>query len=513
VTERVAGDDTVLVLATDEKNGWWSLAEVLPAVEDVWAAIGRSGGENVRILRVPLAPEVERSLHASSSRVKRIVLTVVTPGTVEVALRLRHRLNVAAPMIVYMYGDATEGLVAFGGLADALTERDVFVVSSEADGAATRCCYPNAQVTVIPFPLVDRFRLDRGERDTGAGAPRLAYVGRVSEQKNLHTLLLALWVRRVSHGRTPGLDVYGGVDGLGSPNMGLTFPDYGIYLRDLAERLGLADTVTWHGFTPRSWLVDNVHPAPHVFVTASLHSDENFGTSVLASLVNGRQVVATAWGGHVGFQGWFPRQLTLVPVHRSTMGPVVDPVSLADAIGRALDRASATVPNEADLDRARAAFTQCAAFTQALELLGGAGGEPVPLEKSPHQRHLDGQRTRFGGGRRIFEGYDDPATRVFFEAYGMKEPLTFDRHASYVLTPWTSYSDGVIRVDDPHRGRRRYRVGTDITEQVAVTACPSMDTWHLPTSLIESLVTQGDAFALPPTRGAPGVPEIHRKGR
>jgi glycosyltransferase involved in cell wall biosynthesis len=512
VTERVAGDDTVLVLATDEKNGWWSLAEILPAVEDVWAAIGRSGRENVRVLRVPLAPEVERSVDASASRVRTIVLTVVTPGTVEVALRLRRRLDAAAPMIVYMYGDATEGLVAFGDLANALTERDRFVVSSEADGAATRCCYPDAQVTVIPFPLVDRFGLDRGERETGPGAPRLVYVGRVSEQKNLHTLLLALWVRRVSHGRTPGLDVYGGVDGLGSPNMGLTFPDYGTYLRDLAERLGLADTVTWHGFTPRGRLLDDVHPSPHVFVTPSLHSDENFGTSVLASLVNGRQVVATAWGGHIGFRDWFPGQLTLVPVHRSTMGPVVEPVSLADAIGRALDRAHPTVPDEAELDRARAAFTPRAAFTRALELLGGTGGEPVPLEKSSHQRHLDARRARFGGGRRIFEGYEDPATRVFFEAYGMKEPLTFDKHASYVLTPWVSCSDGVLRVDDPHRGRRRFRVDAGIAEPVAVTACPPTDTWHLPASLVESLVTQGYAFVLPPTRGAPGMPGTHGKG-
>lgn len=500
----MSSDDGVLVLTTEEKNWWWSMAEVLPTVERVWTAIGRSGREKVRMLRVPLAPEVEQNLHASASRAKRIVITVVTPGTVKVVLLLRRRMNVATPMIVYMYGDATEGLHAFGDLADVLTERDVFVVSSEADAAATRCCFPAAQVTAIPFPLVDQFKLNRG--GTRSEATRLAYVGRVSEQKNLHTLLLALWILRTTYGATPALDVYGRVDGLGSPNMGLTFPDYGTYLRDLAQRLGLDDVVTWHGFKPRDWLFDNVHLAPYVFVSPSLHSDENFGSSVLASLANGQQVVTTAWGGHLGFAERFPEQLTLVPVHRSTMGPVVDPVSVAHGIRRALDRASATIVGEADLDRARAAFSASTVTTRTLDLLGRPVGEAQPLERSPHQHHLDRQRARFGGARKIFESYADPVAQVFFEAYGMKEPITFHEQSSYVLPPWTSYADGVVRVDDPHRGQQSFRVDADIPDPLVVAACPSMVTWRLPASLVESLVTQGYTFVPPPAGGAPETP-------
>lgn len=493
-------DDCILVLTTREKSWWWSMEEVLPTIERVWTGIGESRRENVRMLCVPLAPEIEQRLQTSASHLKRIVITAVTPGTVRVALLLRLRMKVATPMILYLFGDATEGFHAFGNLANVLTEQDMFVVSSESDADATRCCFPNAQVRVIPFPLVDQFKLNGGERDMRHKAARLAYVGRVSEQKNLHTLLFALWILRTSPGRAPRitLDVCGSEDDLGSPNMGLKFPNYGAYLHGLAELLGVADVVTWHGFKPRDWLFDNVHLEPHVLVSPTLHSDENFGSSVLASLVNGHQVVTTAWGGHFGFQEWFSEQLTLVPVHRSTMGPVVDPVLLANAIVRAIGRMSTVAVPDASLDRARAEFSASTVTTRVLELLSQSVGKRVPLEKSPTQRHIDERRALFGGARKIFVNYEDPVAQVFFEAYGMKEPLTFQAQSSYVLAPWVSYTSDVLHVDDPHRGQRSFHLDTGISRMMDVTMCPSGDTCRLPEALVKSLVAQGYAFPLPP---------------
>lgn len=495
----MSSDGSVLVLTTREKAWWWSMEEVLPTIERVWTGIGRSGRENVRTFCVPLAPDAERSLHSSASQVKRIVLTVPTPGTIPLAVRLRRQLGVDVPMIIYLYGDGTEGLHAFGDFADVLTERDRFVVSSEADAAATRRCLPNAQVEVIPFPLVDQFKLNGSERGTRHDVARLAYVGRVSEQKNLHTLLFALWMLRLRPDPAPefALDVYGSQDNLGSPNMGLKFPDYGAYLQDLAERLGLADVVTWHGFKPRDWLFDNVHLEPGIFVSPSLHSDENFGTCVLASLVNGHQVVTTAWGGHLGFQEWFPEQLTLVPVGRSTIGPVVDPVLLANAIRAAMDRTSTTVVDDAALDRARAAFSASAVTVRTLELLGRSRGAPMPLQKSSTQRHIDQQRVLFGGTRKIYRNYADPAAQPFFEAYGMKEPLTYRQRSSYILPPWTSVADGVLDVDDPHRGQQRHRIDRDRSRLVDVMTCTATEPCRLPENLVKMLVAQGYAFALP----------------
>lgn len=499
-------DDSILVLTTREKSWWWSLQEIIPAIERVWTGIGRSKRENVRILCVPLAPEIEQRLQASASQLKRIVITSVTPGTVRTALLLRLQMNVVAPMIIYISGDSTEGFHAFGDLANVLTERDMFVVSCEAEAVATRRCFPNAQVSVIPFPLVGQFKVNGGELDTRLKAARLAYVGRVSEQKNLHTLLFALWILRNSYdgAQKITLEVYGGEDDLGSPNMGLKFPNYGTYLQGLAELLNLDDTVTWHGFKSRDWLFDNVHLEPHIFVSPTFHSDENFGSSVLASLVNGHQVVTTAWGGHFGFQEWFSQQLILVPVHRSTMGPVVNPVLLADAILRAINRMSTVVVKDATLDRARAEFSESNVTMRTLELLSRPGGKPVSLKKSATQRYLDERRAFFGGARKIYADYEDPVAQIFFEAYGMKEPLSFQEQSSYVLPPWTSYSDHILRVDDPHRGHQSFSVDAHISKPVDVTLCPSMNTCRLPESLVKRLVTQGYAFLLPSLDAAEG---------
>lgn len=497
-------DDSILVLTTREKSWWWSMQEVIPAVERVWTGIGQSSRENIRMLRVPLAPEIEQRLQTSAPQLKRIVITAATPGTVRTALLLRLQMKVAAPMIIYIFGDSTEGFHAFGTLPNALTERDMFVASCEAEAVAVRCSFPNARVSVIPIPLVDQFKVNGGERDTRHKTARLAYVGRVSEQKNLHTLLFALWILRTSYGRVPRitLDVYGGEDNLGSPNMGLKYPNYGTYLQGLAELLGVEDMVTWHGFKPRGWLFDNVHLEPHILVSPTLHSDENFGSSVLASLVNGHQVVTTAWGGHFGFQEWFPQQLILVPVHRSTMGPVVDPVLLANAILRAINRMSTVIVKDATLHRARAEFSESTVATRTFQMLSRTGGEPVSLKKSPTQRYIDERRDLFGGARKIYADYKDPVAQIFFEAYGMKEPLTFEEQSPYILPPWASYSDHVLRIFDPHRGHQSFSLDARISKPLDVTTCPSMNTCRLPESLVKSLVTQGYAFLLSPTHAA-----------
>jgi glycosyltransferase involved in cell wall biosynthesis len=493
-------DDSILVLTTREKSWWWSMQEVIPAVERIWTGIGQSGRENVRMLCVPLAPGIEQDLQTSASQLKRIVITAVTPETVKIALLLRLQMKVDAPMIIYIFGDSTEGFHAFGALTDVLTEEDMFVVSSEAEAAATRCSFPNAEVSVIPIPLVDRFKMNGGDRDTRLKDARLAYVGRVSEQKNLHTLLFALWILHTSHGRLPKitLEVYGGEDNLGSPNMGLKFPNYGMYLQGLTELLGLDRMVTWHGFKSRDWLFDNVHLEPHILVSPTLHSDENFGSSVLASLVNGHQVVTTAWGGHFGFQEWFSRQLILVPVRRSTMGPVVDPFLLANAILRAINRMSTVAVRDASLDQVRAEFSESRVTARTLEIFSRTGGKSVPLKRSTIQHDIDERRNLFGGTRKIYENYEDPIAQIFFEAYGMKEPLTFQEQSSYILPPWMSYSDNVLRIVDPHRGNQTFSLDARISKPLDVTMFPSMKTCRLPESLVKSLVVQGYAFLLPP---------------
>ena len=199
-------------------------------------------------------------------------------------------------------------------------------------------------------------------------------------------------------------------------------------------------------------------------------------------LANGHQALTTAWGGHLDFKEWFSDQLSLVPVHRSTRGPVVDPVLLADAILRVVGRRSTAVVDEVTLSRGRAAFSEESVTTRTLALLSRPGGRPAPLERSPSLSYIDDRRAYYGGVDRIYSDYADPVLQIFYEAYGMREPITFQEGLSYVLPPWTSYTDGVLCVDDPHRGQQRFPVGGYTCEPLDVTLCPSTQTCRLPRS-------------------------------
>jgi hypothetical protein len=86
----------------------------------------------------------------------------------------------------------------------------------------------------------------------------------------------------------------------------------------------------------------------------------------------------------------------------------------------------------------------------------------------------------------------------------MKEPFSFQEQSTYVFPPWTSYSNHVLRVDDPHRGHQSFSVDAHISKPVDVTLCPSMNTCRLPESLVKTLVLQGYAFLLPPVDAAEG---------
>jgi hypothetical protein len=159
---------------------------------------------------------------------------------------------------------------------------------------------------------------------------------------------------------------------------------------------------------------------------------------------------------------------------------------------------SSVVVEDAALERARAAFSESTVTARTLEMLIRPGGSPAPLQKSPTQRCIDERRAIFGGARKIFANYADPVAQTFFEAYGMKEPLTFQEQSSYILSPWTSYSDHVLHVVDPHRGCQSFSLGAEASKPVEVTMCPSLNTCRLAESLVKSLVAQGYAFCFRP---------------
>jgi glycosyltransferase involved in cell wall biosynthesis len=490
--------ESILVITTRENSRWWSMQEIIPAIEQVWTKIGQSGKKNVRFFNV--SSDTNLSWQEATEGVDRVVVTAATPGAVQRALDIRKRLKPKAPLYIYIHGDATAGFTAFGSLLGVLRESDTFVVSCESDAKAVKMSFHNPRVFTIPFPLVDKFQLRSEPHASVPASLPLVYVGRVSEQKNLHTLLMAIWLLRRIHRRLPKitLDIYGREDNYGSPNMSMNYPSYGTYLKGLASDLELDHIVNWHGFKSREWIFENVHTQPHIFVSSTLHSDENFGASGLASLVNGSQAVMTAWGGHLGFQKWFPEQLSLVKVHGSARGPVVHPFLLAEAIAKASQRFHSVTINMQHLEKARAEFSENRSLSYTLKMLAHVSRVDRPLRKTELLNHILKSRKSFGNGRRLFANYQDLSALPYFKAYGMEDMLPYRPGGNYLLPPWATYFNSEFRISDPHRGPFTMNLDDRSPHTEEVWMCPDLKATRLPPQVLPRLILDGSLFLIPP---------------
>ena len=127
-----------------------------------------------------------------------------------------------------------------------------------------------------PTPLPPRATLD--------GAPRLAYVGRLSPRKGVDLIVDAL--RLLHDAGTPAtLDLYGAV-----------FPGYEWYeeeLRSLIASGGLQESVTLHGFVDDVW--PGLAGADILVVPSRL--DEPFGNTAVEGVLASRPVVVSATSG------------------------------------------------------------------------------------------------------------------------------------------------------------------------------------------------------------------------
>ena len=210
----------------------------------------------------------------------------------------------------------------------------------------------------------------RAREDTDS--QRLLYVGRVSPEKGVHTLLEAF---KLVAARFPGakLDLVGGrgampmrlLVGLSDDPLVSALQrfyqadggsDYPQYLDEMVSKAGLQDRVTFHSFLPHKEIVSYYQNA-NVVVNASL--SETFGISIVEAMACGVPVVGTLVGGMLD---------TIVDeVGRAV--PAEDPVRLAEAICEILeDRAMANRMGACGRERAVTKFTWSARAERMLDI-------------------------------------------------------------------------------------------------------------------------------------------------
>lgn len=202
-----------------------------------------------------------------------------------------------------------------GQVNGALEATDAIVTVSDHLGRLVRASHPGYRGTVATVHNgvnVEEFRPAPAGSERGEDLQRILFVGRVSPEKGIHTLIEA-FARVASRSGRARLDIVGGrstlredfIVGISSDPIvralkrfydGSTGAGYQQYLDGLVSRLGLAGKVRFVGQLPHHALPD-WYRASALVVNPSL--SESFGMAMIEAMACGVPVVGTRVGGMV----------------------------------------------------------------------------------------------------------------------------------------------------------------------------------------------------------------------
>ena len=217
----------------------------------------------------------------------------------------RRRIGSSVPMVGLLLGVLPRGGWGLDVQVPHLTTGDVLVANCSADLELARKFLPNATARVVPFAYDERVyhAVDAEERKALRGRLGLreedrvlVYAGRITLQKNVHTLLRVFSaVQRMVPDAL--LLIAGPTVEHGSPEFGVEPVNLANTVRTLIARLGIpGDRVRVYGGVAPDTL-RGVYNVADAKVNMTLHHDENFGLSQVEAMACGAPVVGTAWGG------------------------------------------------------------------------------------------------------------------------------------------------------------------------------------------------------------------------
>gem|GEM_PF-786961 len=389
------------------------MEEILPSLEGCWQEACTVKNFSFDIINVD-----QQLLKEVGPLIMKADLIVVSAFNLKVAGFLkvmRGHLNPTAPFVFYLHGLATFGLWPIDRFFDVnlLSPNDVFLGTCDGDQKCLELVLPRAKYKKISF-----FRSNTESVHESSGLKKdILYIGRISDQKNLTSLISAFNKLNSERGDLK-LHIYGKEDFLGSPNMGIDSRDTLKELKSLAS-----PEVIFHGFVAREEIVRTWKGEPFVFCSPSVHSDENFGMAALMAYEMGGRLVLSSWGGHKNFYERVPELTHLVDVFIGEGGLEVLEDQLISQLKGALNSSGGI--------KVKNSFTQDRAVSEVDELLNELEGSLKNMSKRENikvsafgqscwlqKRELESKNESFG--QRIFQDYDDPKALEFFRAYGAK---------------------------------------------------------------------------------------------
>jgi glycosyltransferase involved in cell wall biosynthesis len=443
--------NTRLLILTSRKNYIWvSMEEIISWIEKSWEKWAIRREISFKIINVDDSSFAEFTKAALTSDL--IVVTCFNASIASFLTPLRGKLSLPTPWIFYLHGLASFGCWPLfqWKVGQSLTSKDAFVGSCSRDQDQFNLVFKNIPCRVIPFGLHE-------EKDLSPKAKspirKFVFIGRITSQKNLHSLILALSILK-NHWSDSNWEMhfFGKPDNYGSPLMGRRETNYQKYLEELTLNLKVSENIHFHGFLPREEIESMMEDEQWIFVSPSMHSDENFGMAAFRSLINGHQAILSDWGGHHDFEKEFSNALTLLPVYHSEIGPFMDIKEMVEALkaSRFIELPTKKYPHYYSQERLNLEYDEV--WKKAISQASNDEVSTTPLLNEILQRRDHFIKAGTSDGSQIYADYQDGLKDVFFKAYGEREYQT--QHSSAIeLCPWVNETSNHFEVKDPHRGQ------------------------------------------------------------
>lgn len=396
----------VALITTKQNYVWQSMQEVIPAIEKCWV----DSAEITRIINVdvdPLRMHVEFLMKCEA-----LIIIAFNETISRFIVNIRKKLKLDIPMVLHLYGHATIACwpeYRFGAL-ECFNKGDAFIGTCNGDLMCMEKTFLNAKTYNIPYPY---FSIDQKFNQVN-GEKVFAYVGRISDQKNVHLLLMAYKEFLKISGQDISFYIYGKEDFLGSPNMGIASTEYLSDLKKLIKRLDIEKYVHFKGFQTREQIYQ-VLGKDHIFISASTHSDENFGMAAMRSLAVGGKAVLSNWGGHKEFKHHHPDRVWTSGVYFENGHPVIDPSSFAISMKDVLNTQVA-ISDQLISEY----FLPNSIISSFEKVLAGLYFSTDKLILSDLALEAYGQQTFFesqGNIQKIFKNYNDPIAQAYLSSY------------------------------------------------------------------------------------------------
>jgi glycosyltransferase involved in cell wall biosynthesis len=444
-------------ILTSKKNySWQSMQEIIPFIEKLWIA-SSSSNHIVELINID-----EISIIKNAKKLMSFDNIVMTCFTVEMAIgvsTIRSKLNLNFRLFFYVHGMAS---ICFWPLTqwklgNHLNSDDCFVITCEGDRKLIEKAYPQLDIFKHPFLNERNFKVKKSR-----SIEEFVYIGRISEQKNLHMLFLAISVlSNKFRNQKIKLVIFGGEDFLGSPNFGKKSSDYLSYLKKLIQDLKIGDLIDFRGFVERNEIDAYLKNTSSAFIAPALHGDENFGMSPYNLLKNGGQCILSDWGGFAEYKQFFQEQVTLTPIHSGEYGPFIRVENIIKSIEQSLGKQDVEI-----IDYNSIEYYSFELLAKKIEMIALANTElGFRINPSKVQEKIMEKRERFlkigdveekNFGAQIFDGYKDYDSHFFLNNYAneiVSQDSNFDMsEREYSLCPWVEVKKDAIIINDPRTG-------------------------------------------------------------